>query len=106
MARVIRSMMFAAALVTGGAVAPPALADSVSVTRYGAHGGHMQRTTACRGGAYYGGCRTNWTYTSPHGRTWSGQRATGYGPRGGAGYRTVTGPRGNTVYRGGAWRRW
>jgi hypothetical protein len=100
-----RKLLFSAIMLAGSALVSPVFADSVSISRTGPHGGQFNRQTACAGGAYAGGCRTNWSYTGPQGRSWSGQRGTAYGPYRAGHYGSVTGPRGNTVSRGYAWRR-
>lgn len=95
--------MTAAALMA--VLAQPALAESVSTTRQGAAGGMLTRDTTCDGNRAIGRCGTHWSYTNPTGATWTGERATAVGRWRGGQRSTITGPSGNTVQRGRAWRR-
>ena len=77
-------------------------ADSWSGGWTGPGGVHRHGTVNCGNHA----CGWNMQATGPNGATWSRQGGVAQGPYRSYGYRAVTGPQGNTVVRGGWWRRY
>jgi hypothetical protein len=78
-----------------------AKADSWSRSWTGPYGVERSAT----GGCGYHGCGYNMQATGPNGQTWSRSGGFVQGPVHGYGYRSVTGPQGNTFATGRAWRR-
>jgi hypothetical protein len=81
--------------------AAPAHADSWSRNWTGPWGVDRSATLNCGNHA----CGWNMQATGPNGATWSRQGGVVQGPYRSYGYRSFTGPQGNTFVRGGSWWR-
>ena len=72
-------------------------AYSGTTTRTGANGGTYSSSSTCMNGVV-ARCSRSYSGVGANGRTFSGERASAYGPFRGRSVGSFTGPNGNTVY--------